>query len=939
MPFKTSRKTTLDKARFLIFLALYFVSFDSVAQKEASVWLNSSGTQFNFQSENLKNISFEGDYTANASICDQDGNLMLYSNGQTIWNRNHEIVKYGENLISGEAFVTGAPVFVPYPGKIGWYILFYQEDFYQTIDGIYSNSLYFAEIDANANSGKGEVIRKKVKIHDNFHSSPAIAGYCGNSYFWLVIDRNDNVLNYLTDQIYFYKIDSNGVNLEPIINEPPSISEPQIIRDPLRIGNSNLYKFSPNGDKLSFLSAGDGSAPDRDLICEFNFETGKLYNARIVAENNYSQKEFSPDSKLLYFFSKGNLIQMDVVSTSTKVIWNSADTILSLSTNNENVYQGGDLQLAPNGKLYFLYFDFALGKSKLGVINEPNQKGFACIPETDVSVITSNISRFPEFVTSFFRNKNAEEMNEVFPKAGPNWDLCSNESAIIGVDEGKKAYYQWIPEEGINDMFSPQTSYFPVNHPLVSPQKSTLVLRATDGNCWVHFDTVQINTLPVPPKLLVDGSWSVCPFVEEVEYWTVADKNQLHWLVDGGEIVSDPKNDTIKINWGDSNMNASVSLYTTNKFGCNSDTTVFPVRINVILITETPKGDNQLCIAQNKNIPYQIRRTNGSVYNWFAEAGEIVQGQGTNKVFVDWKGEGQHQLFVEETSTTIDTICFGESLPLLVNIRNDSLEADLNLISYDSENQIEIQYFSQRFQENIHSLFINFQDESGKTIEESRILNQDDGKFSYPPSFLPSDTEIIRLKIINSCNETFYSNPQQTIFLSGIERKYENSIHLDWNINQFWKNDKLEHEIWYSTNGQNDWERLASGENETEFEFPLKGLSLTYFFRIKEINRDQNLESWSNRIAIQIVGDLMIPDIFTPNGDGKNDEWLINNIRFHPFQKIEIYDKFGQIVYQCNQEFIPWDGRINGKILQGTYFYRIDFESEGIKYGQVTILK
>lgn len=90
---------------------------------------------------------------------------------------------------------------------------------------------------------------------------------------------------------------------------------------------------------------------------------------------------------------------------------------------------------------------------------------------------------------------------------------------------------------------------------------------------------------------------------------------------------------------------------------------------------------------------------------------------------------------------------------------------------------------------------------------------------------------------------------------------------------------------------------------------------------------------------VTVEDDLIIPDVFTPNGDGINDEWEIRNIEFHPILKAEIYNRYGQIIYECKNEFVPWDGRVNGEIIQGTYLYQITFDAENIRYGQITILQ
>lgn len=908
--------------RIIVSYLVIFTPSLIYAQKEATVWPVGMGKQINFQSGSFEFSDFPGNRNAKATICDKNGNLVLYTDGRTVWNKFHEVVNNGEKLISDELFQPEKPIFVPYPKKDGWYILFYGEDDYKIIQGKYNNALYYAEINANANNGKGEVVRQKVKIHDNFHSGPTIAGYCENSYYWLVNDRNDNtIIEKGIDRIYSYRIDENGVNHTPVISED------------IGMGSSSQYRFSPNGDKL-FFHYGGNSSPH--AITDFNFKTGKLYNNRLLNLDLNWAREFSPDSHLFYYFAGSHLLQLDARLTNYNNIFQTIDTIYTFLQTEDVPYPGHDLRLAPDGKIYIIYTEAVTKKFKLGRINKPNLKGLACEPELDLMNIDFSDLRFPDFVTSFFRDKNPVIMDEVFPNAGPDIVMCSNSKITLGKGEEAEAFYQWTPEVHITDPFSLQTLFSPQVF-YDSPKYNNYILRATDGNCWVNFDTTHVIVNPVPKKLPIDGSWSVCPFVEEVDYWTKDNNTNLQWLVNGGEIVSDPSRESVKISWGETNMHASASVVSTNNFGC-SDTAVFPVRINVELITESPKGNDRVCIAENKNVNYQIKNTNGSVYNWVPEGGAVAAGQGTNKVAINWFGLGTHKLTVEETSTTIDTICFGESEPLLVEVVNDSLEIELLNISYNTEEIVVLNYYSEKLRRADHFAFLEIKDESGNTLKEFNVTGIDDGSFYYLPPVPFSFPAILCLKILNSCNEIFYSNPQQVIVLKGIENVVESAISLNWNINKYWENDDLEHEIWFSENGKNNWKIIAKTSDDN-FDFPLDGLTLTHFFRVYEHNKSRNTGSWSNTIKVKVEGKLLVPDVFTPNGDGINDEWEIRNVQFYPFQQAVIYNRFGQIVYECKNEFIPWDGRINGEIIQGTYLYQITFDTENIKHGQVTVLK
>ncbi len=65
----------------------------------------------------------------------------------------------------------------------------------------------------------------------------------------------------------------------------------------------------------------------------------------------------------------------------------------------------------------------------------------------------------------------------------------------------------------------------------------------------------------------------------------------------------------------------------------------------------------------------------------------------------------------------------------------------------------------------------------------------------------------------------------------------------------------------------------------------------------------------------------------SPNGDGKNDVWLIPGIEQYPNNVVQIFNRWGNLVYEqkgyTNND--PWTGQWNGKELpDGTYFYLIE---------------
>lgn len=80
----------------------------------------------------------------------------------------------------------------------------------------------------------------------------------------------------------------------------------------------------------------------------------------------------------------------------------------------------------------------------------------------------------------------------------------------------------------------------------------------------------------------------------------------------------------------------------------------------------------------------------------------------------------------------------------------------------------------------------------------------------------------------------------------------------------------------------------------------------------------------SDTMILEVVPSIWFPDGFTPNGDGTNDTWVIDNIFLFPQCEIEIYDRWGILLFRSVGYNTPWDGQYNGKDLPvGTYYYII----------------
>lgn len=89
---------------------------------------------------------------------------------------------------------------------------------------------------------------------------------------------------------------------------------------------------------------------------------------------------------------------------------------------------------------------------------------------------------------------------------------------------------------------------------------------------------------------------------------------------------------------------------------------------------------------------------------------------------------------------------------------------------------------------------------------------------------------------------------------------------------------------------------------------------------------------------------MVMPNAFTPNGDGKNDVFAIPFNAYQSIRKFEIFNRFGQLVYQDTGSNKGWDGTCNGKPCdQGVYYYHILLDytdgKQNIIKGDITLIR
>lgn len=83
--------------------------------------------------------------------------------------------------------------------------------------------------------------------------------------------------------------------------------------------------------------------------------------------------------------------------------------------------------------------------------------------------------------------------------------------------------------------------------------------------------------------------------------------------------------------------------------------------------------------------------------------------------------------------------------------------------------------------------------------------------------------------------------------------------------------------------------------------------------------------SSSDEVLVKVYQKILIPNAFSPNGDGVNDTWIIEPLDLFDESVTQVYNRYGQVVYKSNGYSKAWNGTHNGKMLPaGNYYYVID---------------
>ncbi|MFD0793702.1 gliding motility-associated C-terminal domain-containing protein [Mucilaginibacter litoreus] len=333
----------------LIILVLFFSTISTYAQKQGNIWYfgSNAGVNFNTSPPTALTDGQISTWEGCATIANDDGNLLFYTDGITVYTKNHTVMENGYGLY-GDPSSTQSGVIIPHPTNKNLYYVF-------TV-ALQGGSLYYSIVDISKQSGYGEVIEKNNKILDLSTEKITAVKHKNGTDMWVIAHE------YLSNKFYAYLITKDGFQPTPVITAVGSVMGMSYT------STIGYLKASPKGTKL----AAAVYFPDK-LTEVYDFDKGTGVVSNPVTLTNFNGfgaygVEFSPNEKFLYITEHDSGIPCNLYQVKLPV---TSGDIKDRSVSIAKLDGFGALQLASDGKIYVdqVYSQY------LHAIEEPNEEG------------------------------------------------------------------------------------------------------------------------------------------------------------------------------------------------------------------------------------------------------------------------------------------------------------------------------------------------------------------------------------------------------------------------------------------------------------------------------------------------------------------------------------------------------------------------------------
>ncbi|MBQ3657794.1 MAG: gliding motility-associated C-terminal domain-containing protein [Bacteroidales bacterium] len=858
----------------LLFITLLTLSSEIFAQKQTNIWYfgENAGLDFNAPEVRILTDGALNNYEGVASFSDSLGNLLFYTDGRTVWNREHSVMKNGENLLGHESSTESA-IIVPLPKSQTKYLIFVVDEHGK------SGGLSYSVADMELENGLGAITEEKNIIIENPVCEKVTAiRHQNNRDIWLLTKSA------ASNEIVEWLITKDGINKNSRKRFPISIVDFSLMPDEVLDDKDNLVenqlkklstggymRVSPDGKKIAcanigYYSEGEKGSDPFSILEVFDFDpsTGEIAFDFYVPDyyTNLYGTEFSNDASKLYYTTQyvelnengslkkvANLVfQIDLTAGKKEDIINSAVIIGEYVSNNPSDRPGA-LQLSTSGKIYVAQDN----SEYLGVINFPRNKGKDCGFVSEGQYLGGRLSRLglPNFIPTYF-----------LPPIFTVTNVCSNDSVVFEcIDERQIEHYEWrifsLKGELLN--WSNDKS-FKKKYP---KGKYRVSLTITEKTTHAEHSQYKFFEIYDPPEFSLGTDIEICQG-EKTEI-RAAKKDDCEFFWDDGSTE-----ETLVISENKIITETLTDFYTHCSFKDEISVKVNP--------PEEFSLGKKVEFCEDEELTKEFKVENSEKFSSFT--------------WLDNKEKGLKRTFPKPGIYTLESQdingCFWKDD--ITVIKNPLPEIDFSADSVFCNNK-----------DNFLDCKVPEAKYLWSTGEETQII-----KVSQPGKYSVKVTDKNGCTSSDSVELVYKTLPE--IFLNA-DTSYCEGESLPLNVN--WK-DAFNY----------IWQDLSEGKN---YEVTQPGV---YKVEVKNICGTTSAETLVHE---RYCGEMIIPNIITPNGDGINDVFKIKGLNsgWH----LEIFNRYGKRVFVSDNYQNDWSAE---GLSDGVYFYVMEKNGKR-KKGNVTV--
>ena len=897
----------MRKNYIIYFLLVLFFSTTN-AQKEASHWYFGENAGLDFSSgipvtdTNGSLFTMEGCATISNAL----GELLFYTDGSSVWNKDHSIMPTGKDLF-GDSSSSQSAIIVPKPGAINIYYIF-------TVDwGGGNKGLNYYVVDMTLDGGLGDVIgNNNSPTPNNLIVSPisekiTAVKVTDEDAFW--------VISFKEGTFYVFKIDSNGIDMTPI-NGNSGFS---IIED-----RRGYLKTSPDGTKIVSANMTTGT-----YIYDFDSATGIVSDERQLDLNGEFAYgvEFSPLSKKLYLSTGNYTINNDTEEINPaieKLFQFNIDIRNPTSTNlngtrvelHSYINTRAALQIGIDGKIYR-----AIDRSNfLGVIDNPEGDGRAANYIHSAINLGNKISRqgLPPFIQSFFAA--IVETQNICLGNTTNFSIESNEPILSIV---------WDFGDG-----SPTSTDLNPGHIYESAgdYQITVIITTADEIKTIN-QRISIFDLP---SIITPITLNQCD--DDIDGFSYFNLRESEILISNNDPAltfsyhltrndADSDINAIENELMFSNTTASlIFVRVQNNVGCYQI-----AELNLRVSTTAIPTNFSLDIFECDNDLNDGDDTNGiTTFNFSSATQDILALFPINHNLAVTYYQNITEALSEENP--IDATNYrNENSPfsqqIVVRVEDQSNNACLGLgyhIKLNVSKLPEFELVEQEF------LCLN-------ELPNPLTITVENPKGEYNYEWRDQNGTIVSSNSTSGSIEVLAAGKYYvTASLDSCDRTKEISI-IPSNIATVQNIDVVDDSdnnmITIQVNGEGSYEYSLDNiegpyQDQNFFENVSAGIHMVF---VKDIN--------GCGVIFEEVSVIGYPRFFTPNGDGFNDTWQVQGVSFQPNSKVLIFDRFGKVLAKIDPNGEGWDGTYNGKLMpQSDYWFLVKLDDGRTRRGHFSLI-